>query len=80
MKESKDRTEQFMYSTASAANQAPSSSSLYNIPNCSLTYYLYFQTLCFLTLKEVIQWVMGVLAVLILRAKAVLPRMVMFWL
>jgi syntaxin 5 len=25
MKESKDRTEQFMYSTASAANQAPSS-------------------------------------------------------
>jgi syntaxin 5 len=26
MKESKDRTEQFMYSTASAANQAPSSS------------------------------------------------------
>jgi syntaxin 5 len=25
MKESKDRTEQFMFSTASAANQAPSS-------------------------------------------------------
>jgi len=30
MKESKDRTEQFMYSTASAANQAPSNSLLYN--------------------------------------------------
>jgi syntaxin 5 len=30
MKESKDRTEQFMYSTASAANQTPSNSLLYN--------------------------------------------------
>ncbi|KAG5647543.1 hypothetical protein DXG03_008896 [Asterophora parasitica] len=30
MKESKDRTEQFMYSTAAAANQAPSHSLLYN--------------------------------------------------
>ncbi|KAF8078823.1 t-SNARE [Lyophyllum atratum] len=30
MKESKDRTEQFMYSTASAANQAPSNSLLFN--------------------------------------------------
>ncbi|RDB29629.1 Integral membrane protein sed5 [Hypsizygus marmoreus] len=30
MKESKDRTEQFMYSTASAANQAPTNSVLYN--------------------------------------------------
>ncbi|TFK77298.1 t-SNARE [Pluteus cervinus] len=30
MKESKDRTEQFMYSTASAASQAPSKSLLYN--------------------------------------------------
>jgi len=30
MKESKDRTEQFMFSTASAANQAPSNSLLFN--------------------------------------------------
>jgi len=33
MKESKDRTEQFMYSTASAASQAPSNSVLYSNSN-----------------------------------------------
>jgi syntaxin 5 len=35
MKESKDRTEQFMYSTTSAANQAPSSSLLFSHRNDS---------------------------------------------
>jgi hypothetical protein len=78
MKESKDRTEQFMYSTASAANQTPSSSlsgfDFVTVAEPSLI----FQIRYFIT-HGVTRWAMAVPIALTLKEKAGLSQTVMSW-
>jgi len=81
MKESKDRTEQFMYSAASAANQAPSSPLTdYNYDRSFLSASSSFQIQYFIAPNEAIRWVMAAPIIWTLKGKVEPSKMVTFWL